>query len=161
MNRGVAGFPIGRRKKVTNLKFVGCRVMLAGTVNVPTASGTAIPWDTILYNFGPCVELLAQPTRLTAPVEGWYEITTSVLAPEQFPTQARTFTDINFGTRLLARRDVTGAFRSRHVTSAVVFMRARQFVEISAWQNFGSTKTVGGATAADEAICCASFTRVG
>lgn len=121
----------------------GCRVHKAAAQTISNNLAQALTFDTEDRDDGGFHEGVTHPTRLTAPVDGWYLVWAGVLFASN-TTGYRMLQVIQDGGAPIARNALTTPIAGvGYVTvSTVVYLAATSYVEIYAYQNSGGDLTV-------------------
>ena len=121
----------------------GARVYNSSNISIPTATETALTFNTESFDTGEYHSLVLNPERLTAPVDGFYVIFGGILFASN-PTGYRQITiRHNAATAIKSSRiDAVQTSGSRVVVSEVYEMLAGEFVTLRAFQTSGGNLNV-------------------
>lgn len=156
-NAGISGTKInpdfGSQKIITTdsiitagMRAIGCRVFLAATQSVLHSTNTLVAFDSEAWDFGG-LHNNVNPTRLTAPVSGFYFIYgTAVFAPN---VQGERFALFRLNaSQYIASEDDDAISYSGEPTdinlSCVFYLNAGDFVEFNISQTSGNSMSIGG-----------------
>lgn len=127
--------------------FNGAKVTRAADGAVATGATISIAWDTETYDTNSYHDNATNPSRLVAPVAGYYRIgATLTWASSGTGFRALGYV-VNGGTDvwLSSPLPVTGDI-TRHNFSTELYLAAGSYVEIRAYQSSGASLNLGGTT---------------
>lgn len=135
---------------------IGARVTRTATNTIPTATPTALTFASSTADFNSGVWFSGSPTRFTAPSDGKYYASCSVLwdiGVGVSPTLRRLNIGVN-GTfnQAVISNTLIGGLQQRQTVSGVVKLLATDYVQFSAYQDTGADVDIIGDTPTGQSI---------
>lgn len=143
----------------------GCRVYRSTQQSIPNNAWTPIAFDAEIFDKGDCWAI-AQPTRLVAPRDGYYNVEANVGFVNAGDTDGQRMIGIfSSGGNYLRVKSRIAAGAAEHwmylgTPSGMIYLVAGDYVTVGVYQNSGAAMNIEAASQQMEANCGASFTRM-
>lgn len=127
-------------------RFIGARVSSSSDQTLGNNSHTELVWDTEIFDISDFWDV-ANPTRLTAPVDGYYLIGGNCPLDSDSDGDRELHIDLNGNTQLASQKiRATAGGTARLVVQTLYFLSAGHYVELVCWHNSGNdlNTTVSG-----------------
>lgn len=138
-------------------RAIGARVISAVTQNIPTATNTALTFDTEVEDTDGLWDVSA-PTRLTAPLDGYYLAGGAwTLGSAQNSAASTMHAYVREGaSNYLAAASlhtIAGRDARLSVATGMIWLAAGEYIEVVAYHDEGSTKTASAAGLTSQYLC--------
>lgn len=141
--RDLLGYGIGEIVESVGLARIGASVSRSTALSIPNATPTPITWNNEIIDHGGCWTA-GDPTKLTAPVDGWYAITAFAWWDGDNDGGRRLYIRLN-ATTTIGRQSVVSPAAHNDVAnsvSALYYLEAGEYVDVIADQNAGNALNI-------------------